>query len=165
MEKLVSEEISNYRALPSIPQLTPTEKERKRLLSLQMLDELHNTKLITYLQTESAIHQYSTWGFFIMVTARIIKPVGFPAVLVFAERNPVKCHTHGGDWNTEVNQNDQLLKIKSFKCKWILVCPHRMLRPWSGQQELPQLLDNIHEFDSNNPLGPGVIRTNGSVRT
>uniref|UniRef100_A0A1A9W9S2 Uncharacterized protein n=1 Tax=Glossina brevipalpis TaxID=37001 RepID=A0A1A9W9S2_9MUSC len=64
----VSEEISNYRALPSIIQLTPLEKEREILLSLQMLEKLHMNNTKYYLQTETTIHQYSTWGFFIMVT-------------------------------------------------------------------------------------------------
>ncbi|XP_073819006.1 galactose-1-phosphate uridylyltransferase [Musca autumnalis] len=44
--------------------------------------------------------------------------------------------------------------------QWILVCPHRMLRPWSGQQESPQKND-LPEFDPSNPLCPGVTRPNG----
>lgn len=44
--------------------------------------------------------------------------------------------------------------------EWILVCPHRMNRPWSGQKEAPQK-NRITEFDPTNPLCPGVIRTNG----
>lgn len=43
---------------------------------------------------------------------------------------------------------------------WILVSPHRMLRPWSGQQEAPQKSD-LAEFDASNPLCPGVTRPNG----
>jgi hypothetical protein len=45
---------------------------------------------------------------------------------------------------------------------WILVCPHRMLRPWSGQEEAPQKID-MPEFDPSNPLCPGVTRPNGEV--
>uniref|UniRef100_A0A1B0BKR6 Uncharacterized protein n=1 Tax=Glossina palpalis gambiensis TaxID=67801 RepID=A0A1B0BKR6_9MUSC len=69
-----SKEIPTYKALPSILQLMPEEKERKRLVSLQMLDELqiNNTKLISYLQTESVVHQYSTWGFVIGIAIVII---------------------------------------------------------------------------------------------
>ncbi|XP_055707858.1 probable galactose-1-phosphate uridylyltransferase [Phlebotomus papatasi] len=45
--------------------------------------------------------------------------------------------------------------------QWVLVCPHRMLRPWSGQEESPELL-NAPEFDPKNPLCPGVVRANGT---
>ncbi|XP_055526658.1 probable galactose-1-phosphate uridylyltransferase [Wyeomyia smithii] len=44
--------------------------------------------------------------------------------------------------------------------QWILVSPHRMQRPWSGQEEQPQRID-LPDFDPNNPLCPGVIRANG----
>lgn len=46
--------------------------------------------------------------------------------------------------------------------QWILVCPHRMQRPWSGQEETPQKND-LPEFDASNPLCPGVVRSNGEV--
>lgn len=35
-----------------------------------------------------------------------------------------------------------------------------MQRPWSGQEEQPQQM-NLKEFDANNPLCPGVTRSNG----
>jgi UDPglucose--hexose-1-phosphate uridylyltransferase len=44
--------------------------------------------------------------------------------------------------------------------QWILVSPHRMKRPWSGQQEAPQE-NELPDFDPNNPLCPGVLRQNG----
>jgi UDPglucose--hexose-1-phosphate uridylyltransferase len=44
--------------------------------------------------------------------------------------------------------------------QWVLVSPHRMLRPWSGQQEAPQKCDQ-RDFDPTNPLCPGVVRSNG----
>lgn len=44
--------------------------------------------------------------------------------------------------------------------QWILVSPHRMKRPWSGQEEAPQVND-LPEFDPSNPLCPGVTRPNG----
>lgn len=46
--------------------------------------------------------------------------------------------------------------------EWVLVCPHRMQRPWSGQEEKPQQM-NMPEFDATNPLCPGVTRSNGLV--
>lgn len=45
----------------------------------------------------------------------------------------------------------------------VLVCPHRMLRPWSGQVE-PEQPTNVPEFDATNPLCPGTVRSNGEVR-
>lgn len=47
--------------------------------------------------------------------------------------------------------------------QWILVSPHRLLRPWSGQSEAPTV-DNIPEFDPTNPLCPGTTRPNGKVK-
>lgn len=46
--------------------------------------------------------------------------------------------------------------------QWVLVSPHRLLRPWSGQSETPQI-DDIPEFDPTNPLCPGTTRPNGKV--
>lgn len=47
--------------------------------------------------------------------------------------------------------------------QWVLVSPHRLQRPWSGQSEASQI-DNIPEFDPTNPLCPGTTRPNGEVR-
>lgn len=44
----------------------------------------------------------------------------------------------------------------------VLVCPHRMLRPWSGQVE-PEQPTFVPEFDASNPLCPGAVRSNGEV--
>lgn len=44
--------------------------------------------------------------------------------------------------------------------QWILVSPHRMKRPWSGQQESVNE-ENVPEFDPKNPLCPGAVRGNG----
>ncbi|ALC38732.1 Galt [Drosophila busckii] len=46
--------------------------------------------------------------------------------------------------------------------QWVLVSPHRMQRPWSGQEEKPQLNEQA-EFDPTNPLCPGVKRPNGML--
>lgn len=43
---------------------------------------------------------------------------------------------------------------------WVLVSPHRMLRPWSGQEESIEE-DNRPDFDPTNPLCPGATRPNG----
>lgn len=53
-------------------------------------------------------------------------------------------------------------RLNPLTGQWVLVCPHRMKRPWSGQQESPQI-DDIPEFDPTNPLCPGVKRGNGEV--
>ena len=50
-----------------------------------------------------------------------------------------------------------------LKGEWVLVSPHRMKRPWSGQVEKPAEED-IPDFDPKNPLCPGVTRANGEVR-
>lgn len=54
----------------------------------------------------------------------------------------------------------QHTRYNPLKDEWLLVSPHRMLRPWSGQQELPPP-EHIPEFDANNPLCPGVTRAPG----
>lgn len=46
--------------------------------------------------------------------------------------------------------------------QWVLVSPHRMKRPWSGQVERVDEAA-LPEFDPNNPLCPGVTRPNGQV--
>ena len=42
-----------------------------------------------------------------------------------------------------------------MKGEWILVSPHRMKRPWSGQVEKIEEVE-LPEFDPKNPLCPGV---------
>ena len=41
--------------------------------------------------------------------------------------------------------------------EWVLVSPHRMKRPWSGQTEPPQASFG-KRADPSNPLGPGNKR-------
>lgn len=53
-------------------------------------------------------------------------------------------------------------RLNPLTGQWVLVSPHRLLRPWSGQEETPQI-DEIPEFDPKNPLCPGVTRSNGQV--
>jgi len=49
-----------------------------------------------------------------------------------------------------------------MKADWVLVSPHRMKRPWSGQVE--KLTEEERpEFDPTNPLCPGVTRPSGEV--
>ncbi|EDW51888.1 probable galactose-1-phosphate uridylyltransferase [Drosophila sechellia] len=51
-------------------------------------------------------------------------------------------------------------RLNPLNGQWVLVCPHRTQRPWSGQQEKAQKND-LPEFDPTNPLCPGVTRPNG----
>ena len=50
-----------------------------------------------------------------------------------------------------------------MKEEWVLVSPHRMKRPWSGQTEKPTGEDDRPDFDPKNPLCPTVTRPNGQV--
>lgn len=43
----------------------------------------------------------------------------------------------------------------------MLVSPHRLQRPWQGQQE--EIPAEVPEFDPKNPLCPGVTRANGEL--
>lgn len=63
----------------------------------------------------------------------------------------------------EFNREDHAhTRYNPLKGEWILVSPHRMKRPWRGQEEdAPE--ENIPEFEPKNPLCPGVIRPNGQV--
>ena len=49
-----------------------------------------------------------------------------------------------------------------MKDEWILVSPHRMKRPWSGQTEKGGEQERP-EFDPKNPLCPTVTRPNGET--
>lgn len=49
-----------------------------------------------------------------------------------------------------------------MKGEWVLVSPHRMKRPWSGQVEKQDEAE-VPDFDPKNPLCPGVTRPNGLV--
>nr|XP_022905039.1 probable galactose-1-phosphate uridylyltransferase [Onthophagus taurus] len=51
-------------------------------------------------------------------------------------------------------------RYNPLKDEWVLVSPHRMLRPWSGQVENAPT-DKTPSFDPNNPLCPGVERPCG----
>ncbi|CAH0545754.1 unnamed protein product [Brassicogethes aeneus] len=59
-------------------------------------------------------------------------------------------------------QEHQHLRYNPLKAEWILVSPHRALRPWSGQIE--KVAPNVvPKFDPTNPLCPGVKRSSGIV--
>lgn len=46
--------------------------------------------------------------------------------------------------------------------EWVLVCPHRMKRPWNGQVEKTEE-EEIPRFDPKNPLCPTATRPNGVI--
>lgn len=52
------------------------------------------------------------------------------------------------------------IRYNPLKDEWVIVSPHRLQRPWSGQIE-DSNEDEIPEFDPTNPLSPGVSRPNG----
>ncbi|XP_018332031.1 probable galactose-1-phosphate uridylyltransferase [Agrilus planipennis] len=54
----------------------------------------------------------------------------------------------------------QHIRYNPLKGEWVLVSPHRTLRPWSGQVE-PSTGNKIPPFDPTNPLCPGVKRSSG----
>ncbi|RVE39888.1 hypothetical protein evm_015462, partial [Chilo suppressalis] len=53
----------------------------------------------------------------------------------------------------------QHVRYNPLKDEWILVSPHRCLRPWSGQTEESPTEDQSP--DLNNPLRSGATRANG----
>ena len=50
-----------------------------------------------------------------------------------------------------------------MKEEWVLVSPHRIKRPWSGQTEEPTGEEERPDFDPTNPLCPTATRPNGKV--
>lgn len=46
--------------------------------------------------------------------------------------------------------------------QWVLVSPHRLKRPWTGQVEKPEE-EVVPRKDPKNPLTPGATRPNGKV--
>lgn len=53
------------------------------------------------------------------------------------------------------------IRYNPLKGEWVLVSPHRLQRPWQGQQE--EIPAEVPEFDPKNPLCPGVTRANGEL--
>jgi UDPglucose--hexose-1-phosphate uridylyltransferase len=61
-----------------------------------------------------------------------------------------------------VTSDHQHLRYNPLRDDWVLVCPHRMKRPWAGHVEKPEEAD-IPRHDPKNPLCPGNTRPNGKV--
>ncbi|XP_065336024.1 galactose-1-phosphate uridylyltransferase [Cloeon dipterum] len=57
----------------------------------------------------------------------------------------------------------QHIRFNPLKGEWVLVSPHRMMRPWTGQVEKVSDDDNQSKTDTSNPLSPGAKRGNGQV--
>ncbi|XP_017778106.1 PREDICTED: probable galactose-1-phosphate uridylyltransferase [Nicrophorus vespilloides] len=54
----------------------------------------------------------------------------------------------------------QHMRYNPLRDDWVLVSPHRMLRPWSGQVE-GSATEAVPPFDPDNPLCPGAKRASG----
>lgn len=54
------------------------------------------------------------------------------------------------------------MRYNPLRGEWVLVCPHRMKRPWAGQIE-PSTDEEQPEYDPQNPLCPGNTRAGGKV--
>lgn len=64
---------------------------------------------------------------------------------------------------TSFNPNEhQHVRYNPLKDEWVLVSPHRLKRPWSGQVEKP-VTEEIPKHDPKNPLCPRNTRPNGKV--
>ena len=57
----------------------------------------------------------------------------------------------------------QHVRYNPLTDEWVLVSPHRLKRPWSGQVEKPQE-EIIPPHDLKNPLCPRATRASGKVR-
>ncbi|XP_066583421.1 probable galactose-1-phosphate uridylyltransferase isoform X2 [Prorops nasuta] len=56
----------------------------------------------------------------------------------------------------------QHIRYNPLKAEWVLVSPHRMKRPWGGQEE-KIIEEDLPEYDPQNPLCPGNTRASGQI--
>lgn len=72
--QFISGEKSTLHALPAILQPTPTENQFKEILSLQMMKNIHikNTKQLDLLETKNNVHQWFSYGSFIVIAIIVI---------------------------------------------------------------------------------------------
>lgn len=71
-------------------------------------------------------------------------------------------HSLDDDTN-DYNKDRQHRRYNILKDRWVLVCPHRMNRPWQGQQEQIDDPDRLLEPTAmtDNPLLPNKVRSSG----
>ena len=70
-----------------------------------------------------------------------------------------KMATDDGVFCADENQH---IRYNPLRGEWILVCPHRLKRPWSGQVEKGGD-EAVPVHDPRNPLCPGAVRASGKV--
>lgn len=68
-------------------------------------------------------------------------------------------NSHGKEFDISDHPHQRFNPLKD---EWVLVSPHRALRPWSGQTEkIPE--EHVSRHDPKNPLCPGSKRANGQI--
>lgn len=103
----ISKEVSHFQALPAILHPLHKEKEAKKVLSLEMMEELHinNTNVIEMLQSESMTNRFLIQGFTI--------PIGVVLVAVI-----LKClRPFIRNWNKVSQKNLEQVTIETPKVK------------------------------------------------
>lgn len=106
-----SKEESNHHILPAIFQLTPEEKQYRKFLSLEMMDELHinNTNQIELLQSETTVHRFTMIG----IIAFIITLTIITLYLKSMKNNTTKLIVQ--NLNPDLPQSNQIPEVQPPK--------------------------------------------------